>query len=243
MLTQRMTALVEQWTAVSDRRSIFLACYQRMTENMLSAVARHDFFDPDWVAHLIGSFADYYFAALAAWERDQSGPAVWQYTFTYANRQNASVAQHLLLGVNAHINYDLVLVLDDLLHQEWPLLSAEQQRQRHADYLAVNRVIEQTIDRVQDEVIAPYSATLQLLDAVCGPFDEWCTARLIRNWRNDVWRQALAVMSLNDQEEHLAARHQVDQLALARAYLLSGNLTEVRSFGYPLRWLKRLRLL
>ncbi|MGQ9741762.1 DUF5995 family protein [Chloroflexus sp.] len=138
-----------------------------------------------------------------------------------------------------------MLALDDVLHQEWPLLSVEQQRQRNADYLAVNRVIEQTIDRVQDEVIAPYSATLQLLDAVCGPFDEWCTARLIRNRRNDVWRQALAVMSLNDndQEEHLTARHQVDRLTLARAYLLSGNLTEVRSFGYPLRWLKRLRLL
>ncbi len=155
MLTQRMTTLVEQWTTIGDRRSIFLACYQRMTENMLSAVARHDFFDPDWVAHLIGSFADYYFTALAAWERDQGGPAVWQYTFTFAKRQNASVAQHLLLGVNAHINCDLVLVLDDLLHQEWPLLSVEQQHQRHADYLAVNRVIEQTIDRCRMKLLLP----------------------------------------------------------------------------------------
>ncbi|MGQ9482550.1 DUF5995 family protein [Chloroflexus sp.] len=76
MLTQRMTTLVEQWTAVGDRRSIFLACYQRMTENMLSAVVHHDFFDPGWVAHLIGSFADYYFAALAAREHNQSEPVV-----------------------------------------------------------------------------------------------------------------------------------------------------------------------
>jgi hypothetical protein len=243
LLTERMTTQVEQWTALNDRRVIFLACYQRMTDHMLAGVAGGEFHDPDWVAQLINDFADYYFAALQSWDQGASAPLVWQYTFACAANQNMSVVQHLLLGVNAHINCHLVLVLDDLLRPEWPELSPTQRDRRHHDYLTVNRVIQRTIDRVQDEVIGPYSKMLQLVDVACGPLDEWCTARLIRNWRDDVWQQAMTLIRLSDNEERKIMRQRVDQRALDRAHLLSGNVRAMRSFGYPLRWLKRLRLL
>lgn len=239
-LTERMQTLVDQWNTAGDRRAIFLACYQRMTEHMLMAIARHAFHDTTWVYRLIGDFADYYFVALTAWEQGTGGPQVWQHTFACAARNDATIVQHLLLGVNAHINYDLVLVLDDLLHPEWPQLAERERQQRHADYDAVNRVIALTIDRVQDEVIAPYARAMRILDRALGPLDEWCTAHLIRNWRNDVWQQAMQMIALNDNAERVAFRQHIDRIATQRARLLSGDALGARVFGYPLRWLNRL---
>ncbi len=242
-LLAQMTAQIAQWDQTGDRRAIFLACYQRMTEHMVAAVDRGAFHDAVWVRRLIDDFGAYYFAALAAWEDQRQGPLVWQYAFAYAEQSAALAVQHLLLGVNAHINYDLALVLDDLLRPEWGRLAEAQQNQRRADYDAVNQIIGLTIDRVQDEVIARYARTMRLIDKTLGPLDEWCTARLIRNWRDDVWRQAMATIVISDETERQAAYRRIDQLALARARLLSGDAVQARVFGYPLRWLSRLRLL
>jgi hypothetical protein len=68
----------------------------------------------------------------------------------------------LLLGVNAHINYDLVLTLVDLLEPEWKQLSAEQCQQRHSDYCHVNEIISLTIDIVQDDVLE------RSIPTICG---------------------------------------------------------------------------
>ncbi|WP_298821024.1 DUF5995 family protein [Chloroflexus sp.] len=242
-LIEHMASRISQWEREGDRRTIFLACYQRMTEHMLASVARNEFHDSVWVERLIGDFADYYFVALSRWEEERAGPAVWQHTFSGAMRPDVTVVQHLLLGINAHINYDLVLVLDDLLRPEWSNLSDRERSERCADYDAVNRVIAQTIDRVQDEVVAPYARAMRMLDVVCGPLDEWCTAHLIRNWRSDVWQLAIQLIAVADGKERADSRQRVDQLALARARLLSGDALGARVFGYPLRWLNRLRLL
>ncbi|GIV88978.1 MAG: hypothetical protein KatS3mg055_1496 [Chloroflexus sp.] len=242
-LTERMLSLVNRWNTAGDRRAIFLACYYRMTEHMLSAVERGEFHDSAWVNQLIGDFADYYFVALTAWEQGTGGPLVWQHTFACAARRDTAIVQHLLLGVNAHINYDLVLVLDDLLRPEWPHLAEYERQQRRSDYDKVNQVIALTIDRVQDEVIAPYAHAMRILDRAFGPLDEWCTAHLIRNWRNDVWQQAMQMIATNGDTERTAARQHIDHLATQRARLLSGDTLGARVFGYPLRWLNRLRLI
>lgn len=242
-LTERMQAFIDQWSAIGDHRAIFLACYLRMTENMLTAVERGVFHDPAWVNRLIGDFADYYFVALAAWEQENGGPLVWQHAFASAARHHATIVQHLLLGVNAHINYDLILVLDDLLRPEWSRLSDGKRQERRADYDKVNHVIAQTIDRVQDEVIAPYARAMRVIDVAFGPLDEWCTAHLIRNWRNDVWQQALQTLALTGSEERAAMHRQIDEVATRRARLLSGDALGARVFGYPLRWLNKLGLI
>ncbi|MFN3372543.1 MAG: DUF5995 family protein, partial [Chloroflexus sp.] len=84
---------------------------------------------------------------------------------------------------------------------------------------------------------------MSILDHAFGPLDEWCTAHLIRNWRNDVWQQAVQMIATNDGAARAAARQHVDRIATQRARLISGDALGARMFGYPLRWLSRLRLL
>jgi hypothetical protein len=244
-LQARMDALIAEWEQVGDRRSVFLACYNRMTVGMFAAIAAGRFHDAAWVRRLTHEFADYYFVALEVYERqDAHLPVVWQRAFELAQAPGTPVVQSLLLGVNAHINYDLVQVLADLLEPEWDDLNPEQRRMRFQDYTTVNEVIAATIDSVQDDVIRPYARLMGLFDLACGPLDEWCTARLLRLWRADVWGQAITIVETPDLPGRLELRRRADDLALQRVHLmLEGGALGARAFGYPLRWLGRLRLL
>jgi hypothetical protein len=244
-LTGRMAALIAAWERAADRRAIFLACYARMTANMLAGVEAGRFHDPAWVRELIHNFAGYYFAALDAYEA--GSPALarsWRAAFDRAAQPTTPVVKSLLLGVNAHINYDLVQVLADMLGPAWPSLDAAARRRRHEDYTLVNAIIGETVDRVQDEVVEPYARLMQLVDVACGPLDEWCAARLLACWRTEVWSQAVAIVEAPDAVAAAALRRRADEVALARVgLLLDGGDLGARVFGYPLRWLNRLRLL
>jgi hypothetical protein len=244
-ITTRMAEQIARWERNGDRRAIFLACYRLMTDNMLRGVAQACFRDSSWVGALIENFAEYYFVALDAYEGGPGPlPAVWRRAHDLARVPTTTVIQSLLMGVNAHINCDLVLVLDDMLTPEWAGLAPAARADRHHDYCMVNAVIAETIDAVQDQVLEPYARGMDVVDRLCGPLDEWCTARLIRNWRGDVWRRALAIVEASSLATRQELRAQSDTVALRRIELLErGGELGARVFGYPLRHLHRLRLI
>ena len=219
-LTQ-MTTLVEQWEAVHDRRAIFLGCYRLMTRNMLDAIRVGRFHDGAWVSRLLERFAAYYFAALARFEQDgPSTPPVWKLAFDATRDEDVTTLQHLLLGVNAHINFDLVFSLYDLLQADWVELTAEQREQRHADHELVNRIIGETTDRVQDQVVEQFSPWTDLLDKLLGPVDEWFTSQLISQWREDVWEAAVCYLEASDADTRAELHRQIEQSALERGTLM-----------------------
>jgi len=61
------------------------------------------------------------------------------------------VLQNLLLGVNAHVNYDLTFAVVDLLAPEWAGLSEAERRARYEDFCQVNRIIAETVDEVHEK--------------------------------------------------------------------------------------------
>jgi hypothetical protein len=124
-----------------------------MTRNILSAIERREFHDSAWVNSLMERFADYYFVALEAYEKEPaSAPAVWQVAHSMTRAPNALALQKLLVGVNAHINFDLVLSLVDMLGPEWDALAADQRSERYDDHCHVNTVIG-IGDVLQDQVL------------------------------------------------------------------------------------------
>lgn len=245
-LLQRMEQQLTLWQEQADRRATFLACYTLMTRHMLAGLETERFADGPWVHQLIHDFAAYYFVALATYEGQANGllPEVWSQTHRMTLDPETPVIQSLLMGVNAHINCDLALVLDDLLEPTWAASSPAVRARRYSDYRQVNAVIAETINSVQDDVIAPQARGLHLVDFALGPLDEWCTARLITNWRNDVWQHTLDILDAPDAPTRQAMRHQADADAVKRMALL--NLRDglgARVFGYPMRYLSRLRLI
>ena len=232
---RRMQALIDQWEAAGDRRTVFLRCYRLMTGNMLAAIDRQEFHDPAWVGKLLHRFADYYFIALEAYEADQANqkggagngssigqadsfatPLVWQQAHNAACQPGNLALQNLLLGVNAHINYDLVLALADILETEWNGLPESQRTLRYEDHCQVNRVIGNTIDAVQDQVLEPAMPVMDIFDRLMGPVDEFLISRLLAHWRESVWHNAVRLLEAGEPElrARLVKQFEADVLEL-----------------------------
>lgn len=204
----RMDLCLQAWSAAADDKALFLDCYRRMTGNMLTAVEQQVFEDAAWVRRLLGHFATYYFEALDAYERDPGEtPAVWRCAHDLACRATPSTLQKVLLGVNAHINYDLVLTLVDLLQPEWPHLTPEGRARRYADHCRVNDIIGATIDEVQDHVIEPTMPLMEWVDRLMGPVDERMISMLITHWRERVWQHATGLLELSPHEQEVYLQH------------------------------------
>lgn len=219
----QMTDLVGRWQQCADRRAIFLDCYLRMTQNMLTALDAGEFHDTLWVDRLLERFAGYYFDALYAYEQNRTlAPAVWRVAYDAANRPTTMTLQNLMLGVNAHINYDLVLVTVELLNKEWQHLDATERRYRYTDYTHVNQIIARTIDIVQDEIITRTSPAFGVIDALLGQIDEWATERLITAWREEVWRHAVTLLEAPDKQAYALHLQSVESVTLERAAWIAG---------------------
>jgi hypothetical protein len=219
---KRMQELIQLWEAASDRRAIFLSCYLMMTRNMLDAIQHNVFNDTAWVHALLHHFSDYYFDALDAYERDAAqAPPVWRMAHTSAIQAQGLPLQELLLGVNAHINYDLVLTLVDLLQPEWDQMTEEQRAARYADHCHVNDVIGSTIDAVQDEVLEPVMPAMDIVDRLLGPLDEKLISHLLSDWREDVWQNVTHLLASGDADERASILRQVEENALRLGRILS----------------------
>lgn len=187
-LLDRMNSNIQCWEKDSDSRQLFLKCYTMMSVNMNNGVQKGEFYDANWISYLIVRFSEYYFEALDLYEQlSPETPKVWKQVHDSTTHQKLHVLQHLLIGVNTHINYDLPLALYDCLHKEWQSLDENTRINRKKDYELVNIIIANTIDAVQDDIIAPMSPMSYVFDRLMGRMDEWFLSKLLTGWRTDVW--------------------------------------------------------
>ena len=192
-----MAARAAAWERAGDGRAVFLDCYSRMTDAVVTAVGNDRFIDGDWVLVLLERFATYYDASIDGGDDGVIVPEPWVLAHAAAVGNDAHPMQLLLAGVNAHINYDLVLTLIDLLEPEWRSLDDAAVDRRRRDYDAINQVIAETADLVQDRVLERRSPWLDLLDRGLGRWDERLAVRLLGGWRSRVWRQTTELLELD----------------------------------------------
>jgi hypothetical protein len=220
-----MSTLTQQWEEASDRRAIFLGCYTLMTRNMLAAIDAGRFHDGEWVGRLLRRFVDYYFDALTLYDQASTDtPPVWKLTHDATHQDHVMTLQHLLLGINAHINNDLVFALYDLLAPEWAGLSEAGREQRHTDHTLVNHIIGETVDSVQDQVIDRHAPWFKVIDKLMGPTDEWLTSHLIAHWREEVWDKAVRYLTLADAHERDTFHQKIGLAALRRGEEILGEV-------------------
>ena len=239
----RMRSLVDQWSGTvkgehgfprqpEDHRVIFLHCYLMMTLNMLAAIEREEFQDPAWVDRLLHIFSRYYFTALDAFDQDPTAASpVWQLAFEAARHKGTLALQHLLLGVNAHINFDLIMALEEILEPEWASLTEAQRTMRYNDHCHVNRVISSTVDAVEKEVIDPEMPVMRVVDAIVGhALEDAMVSDLLGFWREIVWHHATHLL----ETRHASPDWREEREKLVRHYekevLEIGEVIQLRGF-------------
>jgi hypothetical protein len=231
-VTQLMNEHIKNWEIVSDQRATFLRCYLLMTENMLGAIEADQFHDSKWVYTFLHRFADYYFDALDAYEVNRAAaPEVWVRVHDAAISGTTRVIQNLLLGINTHINYDLIFTLVDVLEPEWERLSLAERDLRQSDHNHVNQIIADTINAVQDQVLESLVPEMDLVDKLLGPLDEWLISGLISHWRDDVWQKAVDLLETKEPRERAHKKGEIENQTQIRASTILLEDGKIDLFG------------
>jgi len=216
-LLVNMQARADSWKNAGDQRHVFLGCYSMMSQNMYHAITQEQFINADWVGRLLLRFSEYYFEALAHYDYNPDiSPAVWRQVHDASLNPEINVTQNLLLGVNAHINYDLPLALYDCLVESWKELPGQHKESLKKDHELVNEIIANTIDAVQDSIINPSSWSMAAIDVLMGRLDEWLLSKLISSWRNEVWEVNLELLSCPGEDHRESIRKTQETRVLRR---------------------------
>jgi hypothetical protein len=156
-----------------------------MTQEVHNGVENSEFADSEWMEEYLVTFANYYRRAFLAFERGnlEAVPAPWRVAFGTAIRGDALVIQDALLGVNAHINYDLALALADVG-------TTPERPQKYADHRAINDVLARLVDIQQEMLAEVYAPGIADLDAALGEFDESFMLLSMTEGREQAWRVA-----------------------------------------------------
>ncbi len=170
----------------------FLATYRRVTEAVGSAARAGQVEDPDWLGRWDVAFAELYLQALTAHRADPTGaPGPWRAAF--AAPADLHPYLHVLLGMNAHINYDmpqsLLDVITDVERQD-PALMASRERDHHA----LDGVIVALVPSESRHLVRAAAAAPGVLDRVLMPLSRAASARLLRDSRRQVWANTDVLM-------------------------------------------------
>ncbi|HEX2038169.1 MAG TPA: DUF5995 family protein [Acidimicrobiales bacterium] len=184
--------------ASDDASGYFPALYARVTSRVAAAGFAED---------LAVVFASYY---TRAFHRQIERPRCWQATWDVAGDRRLLIVQHLLLGINAHVNHDLPLAVVDVARRRGGLAPLR------PEFDAVNDVLADT-----------YHEVLRDLDGVARWTSEAATlggGRLfnfsLRVARAQAWDAAVRLFPLDDRGA-AAYRAELDQLVSVLAYLVT----------------------
>src|SRR3954465_12350167 len=93
--------------------AFFPAVYRATTARVQAGIRNGSFVDGARMGRFVTTFANRYLAALDALAlgNDSGPPRAWQVAFRAGARAHTMILQHVLVGMNAHINYDLPLAV------------------------------------------------------------------------------------------------------------------------------------
>src|SRR5215218_1195068 len=103
----RLEEIIEWCRKHNSRMGYFAVLYQRMTAAVLAGIERKTFTDGARMQRLDTIFANRYIRAWNAFINKKPCTKSWTKTFEACSNENLTVIQHLLLGINTHINLDL----------------------------------------------------------------------------------------------------------------------------------------
>ncbi|MDP4221568.1 MAG: DUF5995 family protein, partial [Bacteroidota bacterium] len=105
----RMDAIIAHSIETGSRLGYFAALYRRVTIQVRKNIVDGKFANPELLAKLAVTFAGRYFTAYDLYNENKIPTAPWEVAFGASKRRYPIILQHLLLGMNAHINLDLAI--------------------------------------------------------------------------------------------------------------------------------------
>ena len=207
MIRETAAELRDIAESCTNAAGYFPALYYRVTRQVAASIDKTAFTDGERMNVLATDFAQRY---TRAWRNVIARPRCWEASWAVVGDDRLLIVQHLLLGINAHVNYDLPQATAEAGRRAGDLSSIR------GDFEAINEVL-----------VATSGLVLRDLDHVARWTNEVAAIGggrafnfSLRVARNRAWNAAerLYSMDVGAQSGYL---EELDQLVSVIAYLIT----------------------
>lgn len=210
--------------------AFFPILYKKVTERIKEGIAQKEFEDNPRMERLDVIFANRYLAAYFTYKDGNTPSLSWKNAFEAAKNKNLLILQHLLLGINAHINLDLGIAVSETVGEHQDLENI------HNDFNKINEILASMVDGVQQKIglVSPF---FHLLDKVADGKEDLIATFSINIARDEAWLFANEYHNASEKETVFKKRDtSIGKLALKLSTTKSRILRWTIRF---IRWFER----
>ena len=188
---------------------LFPTLYRKVTIAVRDKIEAGNYFDDNVrMEKLDVIFANRYIHAWENWRNNETLSECWKFSFEAPGKYPLLILQHLLLGMNAHINLDLGIAA----HHASATLPLNMLK---SDFMRINDILGDLMDSVQAEV-AKYSPWLGIIDRIGRKVDEKMFEFSMKRARDFSWLLASELHTFPARENDFIHKRDSISLALAR---------------------------
>lgn len=207
-----------------DPRAAFSEIYGVITRRVAETVAaRSDIFlEPAWISRLAGRFCERYLQTLAGSVEARHDCDAWAVSYRYTGLRATVPIQEAMLGLSAHINYDLALgIFQNIVELGGRDHARQLARYRH-DHDAVNDLLRASVSEALERLSRDHGCVLSaFLGRSALPLARWLMMQVLARWRARVWSDVLALLASPGDGERAARIQRMDRRASRWGRLLS----------------------
>ena len=213
-----LDAVIADAVRTGSRVGYFAAIYRKVTAKVAEGIATGFFDDSERMQRLDVAFATRYLMALEVYQHRRTPTLSWELAFDATAASRPIVLQHLLVGINAHINLDLGIAAAETA----PGAALPSLRR---DFDRINEILAVLMGGIERD-LAEISPWIGLLERIGGRHDDEIVRFSIELARSEAWRFAteLAPLARADWGGPIGARD-ARTARLARVVLSPGLLT------------------
>jgi hypothetical protein len=185
----------------------FAALYRCVTVKVKEGIENNFFDDGPCMEKLDVIFAKRYIDAYYAWQKNEKITKSWEKTFLFSTSFWPVVLQHLIIGMNAHINLDLGIAAAEV-SKNGNINDLED------DFRKINKILSSLVNEVQND-LADMWPTLKKILQKTKKADDFFVDFSMELARDGAWKSALIFANshgnsidaiLNSRDEKIAKK-------------------------------------
>lgn len=177
-----LNKIIAESVEKNDPAGYFASLYRKVTIKVKEGIASGFFDDGHRMELLDVAFAKRYLAAYESHRKNEPVTESWKITFELYHLYWPIVLQHLLLGMNAHINLDLGIAATEVS-------KGKNLADLESDFNRINEILSSLVREVQGDLSAVWPALKYLLKW-SGKIDDYLVDFSMKLARDGAWKFA-----------------------------------------------------
>jgi uncharacterized protein with NAD-binding domain and iron-sulfur cluster len=226
-IVARLDQIIEVAYQQHSRIGYFPALYRHVAAAFVRAAEQQLFTYPRLIEQLDVSFFNRYLEALRRYHTSTGPSLPWQSAFDATKSAELTVIQHLLIGMNAHMAYDLALAIAETC-------PGDQLPQLQGDFLTMNNVVGSLIGDIRRDLTTIWPL-ISLWERLLGADENSMVDLSMRAARANAWRFAVEQSTLSADARYFQIAALASEVA-ARSRMLAKPPFPINLVGGAVRF-------